>query len=140
MGQKITKPIIAIDSMIFIYYFEAHPDFCSKARTIFRSISSGKNLGVSSVITLLEILTYPKKQRDYLLVKQYSELLKNFPNLTFVDVNWRIADLSSSLRAKYNLKTPDAIQIATAINKGAKYFATADKVFKKVKEIRVKLL
>ncbi len=138
--KKIKKGIIAIDSMIFIYHFEAHLDFVSQTREIFRSINIGKNKGISSIISLLEILTHPKKKKNYLLVKEYSELLNHFPNLRFIDVDWKIVDLASSLRAKYNLKTPDSIQIATAITEKADYFITADKNFKKVEEIKVKLI
>lgn len=140
MGQKIEPNIIALDSMIFIYHFEKSRHFFARTQRIFRDIEKGKNIGLASVITLLEILTLPKKEKNHFLVKEYLETLKNFPNLRFVEVDWQIADLASSLRAKYNLTSPDAIQIATALANNADYFVTADKVFKKVKEIKVKLL
>jgi len=47
---------------------------------------------------------------------------------------------SSDLRAKYVIKTPDAIQIATTICGGSKSFITNDESLKKVEEIRVLLL
>lgn len=140
MGEIAEKSIIALDTNVFIYYFEENKKFLDRTKSIFQSIEKGKYKAVSSIITLAEILTFPKKQRDYLLVKEYSEILNNYPNLEFVNVDWEIVNLASSVRAKYSLTTPDAIQIATALLKNASYFLTADKTFQKIKEIKVKLL
>lgn len=41
------------------------------------------------------------------------------------------------LRVNYNLKTPDAIHLATAIEHKADVFITNDKQLKKVKEIAI---
>jgi predicted nucleic acid-binding protein len=48
-----------------------------------------------------------------------------------------IAKLSAGLRAKYSLKTPDAIQLAAAIYCSADYFLTNDKRLATVKNIKV---
>lgn len=140
INKNKNKPIIALDTNIFIYHFEENKKFLKYTSKIFQSIETGEYKAISSIITLLEILTLPKKQQNYQLVKEYSEVLLDFPNLQFVDVNWPIVDLASSIRAKYNLTTPDAIQIATAINDNATIYYTADKIFKKVKEIKVTIL
>lgn len=143
MGEKIgknLKSIIALDTNVFIYFFEKNNRFFPKIEKIFQSIEDGKCRGISSIITLIEILTLPKKKNDYLLVKEYSEILRHFPNFKFLEVDWEIANLASSLRAKYNLTTPDAIQIATALYYRADYFLTADKIFRKIKEVKVLFL
>jgi predicted nucleic acid-binding protein len=43
-----------------------------------------------------------------------------------------VADLAAKLRADYRLKTPDAIQAASAISHGATGFICNDKVFQKI--------
>lgn len=43
------------------------------------------------------------------------------------------------LKAKYNLKTPDAIQIASAIYSKYEEFTTSDKQLAKVREIKLML-
>ena len=48
--------------------------------------------------------------------------------------------MSARLRAKYSIKTPDAIQIAVGILYGANNFLTNDPVLKKVPEIKVLIL
>jgi predicted nucleic acid-binding protein len=51
-----------------------------------------------------------------------------------------ISGIASDLRAKYGIKTPDAIQIATTIYGGSRSFITNDDLLKKVKEVKVLLL
>ena len=51
-----------------------------------------------------------------------------------------IARKASDLRAAFRIKAPDAIQIATAIVRGATAFLTNDRIFENVKEIDVLVL
>jgi predicted nucleic acid-binding protein len=132
--------IIGLDSMLFIYHFEKHKAFWQKTKKVFELLEKGKFSGITSVITLIEILTKPKKENNYYLVKEYKELLTTFPHLEISDVNLEIGDLASSLRAKYNLTTPDAILLASSLNSKASGFITSDIRLKKVKEIEVFVL
>lgn len=51
-----------------------------------------------------------------------------------------IADQAAELRAKYGFKTPDSIQLATAIDQKATLFLTRDRAFGKQDEIQVGIL
>jgi predicted nucleic acid-binding protein len=46
-------------------------------------------------------------------------------------------DLAAGLRARHGLRTPDAIQIATALRHKAETFITNDERLASVKEIKV---
>lgn len=48
-----------------------------------------------------------------------------------------VAEQAALLRAKYNLRTPDAVQLATAVEVRADYFFTNDDRLKLVREITV---
>jgi predicted nucleic acid-binding protein len=48
-----------------------------------------------------------------------------------------VAEISSDLRARYGIRTPDAIQVATAIRHKAEKFITNDERLAFVKDIRV---
>jgi len=132
--------IVGLDTMLFIYQFEKYKNFWQKTKIVFSLLEAGKFKAVTSVIGLIELLTKPKKEKNYLLVKEYQELLTDFPNLIIINVDLKIADLSSSLRVKYNLTTPDAILVATALNCGSTGFITADIGLKKIKEIEMFIL
>jgi len=52
-------------------------------------------------------------------------------------INAQISETAAELRAKYSfIRTPDAIQIATAINTEADFFITNDKKLKGLSEIK----
>lgn len=53
-------------------------------------------------------------------------------NLSIIDVDYKIADIASRLRANYNIKTPDAITLATGISMNIDYFITNDTKLKNV--------
>lgn len=50
----------------------------------------------------------------------------NSAGLTTVEVDSNIAEIAAQLRADYNLRTPDAIQMASAISTGSSFFLTND--------------
>ncbi len=49
------------------------------------------------------------------------------------------AEFSSDLRARYGLRSPDAIQVATAVHQRADSFVTNDAGLRRIKEIQVML-
>ena len=95
---------------------------------------------VSSIITYIEIIAYPLKLKEYNLAAKYRDYFTNSENISLYPLNFFIADETANLRAKYNLKMPDAIQIATAKQCGADFIITNDKDWEKVKGLKVTLL
>lgn len=122
---------VAIDSNCFIYLIEGSP-YADKLTLLFQKIENRTIQGVTSMLTITEILTGPYKNKDYKLVEEYRSTLLNFPNLTFRELDFNIANKTAQCRADYGLKTPDAIQLATAILEEADVFITNDMDFKKV--------
>jgi predicted nucleic acid-binding protein len=131
---------IGIDTMLFIYLFEDNEDFSDICAVILREIECGNKKGITSSITLLEILVKPKRDGNLAAVTDYKEVLTAFPNLDIVNVDLEIADIASTLRASYPIKTPDAIQIATSIKEGCTAFITNDHALKRIEEIEVIVL
>ena len=132
--------IIGLDTMVFIYHFEENQVYSPLTFSIFESLEKGNFNGITSILTLLEILVKPKKENNLLLTERYKLLFETFPNLQVKELNENIADIASTLRANYNINTPDAIQIATSLEAKADIFITNDTSLKKVKEIKVLLL
>ena len=138
--EELKGKIIGIDTMVFIYHFEKNQIYSPLTFSIFESLEKGDFKGITSILTLLEILVKPKKENNSLLVERYKLLLETFPNLQVHEINENIADIASSLRANYNINTPDAIQIATSLDAKADIFITNDVNLKKISEIKVLLL
>ena len=51
-----------------------------------------------------------------------------------------IAEISAILRANYALRTPDSIQLATVINRGASSFLTNDKRLSVIPDLEIFVL
>lgn len=123
---------IALDSMIFIYYFEEHKKYADYCEIIFESLNKGKNIGTTSLLTYLEIINLPTKQKDHHLINEYENVIRHYPNLFTQNLNFEILNDTSRLIADNDIHTLDAIQIATAKYFGAAVFLTNDKGLKKV--------
>ncbi|MGB6369655.1 MAG: PIN domain-containing protein [Atribacterota bacterium] len=138
--EKLKGKVVGLDTMVFIYHFEENQIYSPLTFSIFESLEKGNFKGITSILTLLEILVKPKKENNSLLTERYKLLFETFPNLQVKTINENIADIASTLRASYNINTPDAIQIATSLEAKADIFITNDATLKKISEIKVLLL
>ena len=69
---------------------------------------------------------HPIREGRLDLAQEYRNVLLQSPNLTPVPLDAGIAEQAAELRAQYKLRTPDAIQLATALRSGAPWFLTSD--------------
>ena len=91
-------------------------------------------------MTLLEVLVLPLREGRIELAKEYREILLQSHALTAIPLDECIAESAAGLRARHNLRTPDAIQVATAIRSGATWFLTNDSDFENLPDISVLVL
>lgn len=131
---------LGIETAPFIYFVERHPTYLPKVRDIFRQIDQGKFEGVSSMITLVEVLTQPLKMGNSTLEMEYRNILMRSRHFSLLPISVGIAERAAQLRAHYNLKTPDALQVFAAIDAQCDAFLTNDLGLKRVQEINVLLL
>lgn len=132
--------LIALDTSVFIYFIEHHPDYFPLCERIFESLENGQIKASTATLSLLEVLVQPYRLKNDSLVLKFYSLLTTYPNLTWVDMNLNVADLAARLRAEHRLKTPDSIQAASAIVSGATGFICNDGAFKRVKELECLIL
>lgn len=117
---------VGLDTAPIIYFIEEHPLYLPVVRPFFEMLDKGEFAGVTSTITLLEVLVHPFRQGDEAMVNRYKEVLLGARNLDVLATLDDIAEEAARLRATYNLRTPDAIQMATALYAGASFFLTND--------------
>jgi predicted nucleic acid-binding protein len=132
--------LLGVDTPPFIYYTENRPIYFDKMKAIFQRVNQGQFEVLCSVITLSETLNKPIEANDQMLINAYNSLFENTSGVTLVSVNKNIARRAAELRAKYGLKTPDALHVATALETGCQAFLTNDKGLKQVSEIQVLVL
>src|SRR6185295_18858878 len=68
------------------------------------------------VVTLVETLMKPLKENDTTLVWCYREMFYRTQHMTLVPISAGVAESAADVRARYNLRTPDALHVATAID------------------------
>jgi predicted nucleic acid-binding protein len=119
--------LVALDTMVFVYHFEANEEFGARSTELLRRIEDGELRAVCSVLSRLEVLVVPKREGRDDLCRIYREVFETFPNLLVRPVDARIADLAADLRASYSLRTPDALHIATALDARADFYVTEDR-------------
>lgn len=126
--------LVGLDSNVFIYLFEENPQFIKNCQLIFNLLDQGKLKAVTSIISVIEALSYPSPQS---VLKEIQEGFKNISNLTILDVNQDIASEAAKIRRQYGFRLPDAIQLATARLSKAQAYITNDHRLKKFKLLRV---
>ena len=133
--------ILFIDTMIFVYLLEDHPLFGDIASVLVKEIEKGRVKGVTSTLTIAELLTAPAGQGYSSIMHDYELYLTNFPHLEIWPLDVTVARRAANVRGKTKLKMPDAIQVATAQSAKVDAIVTNDRQWlNKVEQPNVLLL
>ncbi len=139
-GALKNVSLLAFDTAPIIYFVEANPTYDAIVTAIFRKIDDAEITGVTSVISLCEVLVHPIRNQNYTLKQRYFDILQNSPNFFTKFINASIAERAAGLRAKYNLRTPDALQVATALENGCDAFLCNDNGLRRVTDLQILIL
>jgi predicted nucleic acid-binding protein len=124
--KPLAGPIVAVDTAPLIYFIEKNPRYLSLIDPFFEALDRGHFQAITSALTLTEALVFPLRTGNSSLVSEYVNILTKSRNVTMFPVSGAIASRAAQLRADIGLRTPDAIQIATAQIGGAGAFVTND--------------
>lgn len=141
-SKKLKKDLIeagrcAFDSMLFIYLFEENPVYFPLVQNAFALLERRKIEVITSIITPIEILSNPALERFPEKIKLYGNFFRVMKNLQVQELTWDLVEQTTHVRRTYGLRTPDAIQLATAIIFKAKIFVTNDDSFRKIKDFPI---
>ena len=117
---------VGLDTAPIIYFIEGNPLYVEMMRSFFLAVQKDEFAVVTSTITLLETLVVPLRHGNINLAQQYRDILLKTKGHTTISLFPNIAEEAARLRASYNIRTPDSIQMATAILGGASFFLTND--------------
>jgi predicted nucleic acid-binding protein len=131
---------IGLDTSVFIYQLEANERYLPFADCIFDWLERPDSKAVTSAITMTEVLVQPYRESDEQRVDSLYALLAAYPNLEWIPAGLEIADLAARFRAVHRLRTPDALQAATAAHAGATGLITNDAVFGRVEAFEALIL
>jgi predicted nucleic acid-binding protein len=130
--QLAGHQIVGLDTAVFIYHLEAHPTYLPLTKTILQLVQSGQFTAIVSTVTIMELTVHPWRQQRADIARQYEAVLVHFPYLQIVDVTRDVARRAARLRATYNLRPADALQVATAVTHQATIWVSNDKKLKRL--------
>ncbi|MGE0881936.1 MAG: type II toxin-antitoxin system VapC family toxin [Blastocatellales bacterium] len=131
---------IFLDTAPIIYLVEKNPDYLDRIKDIFQRVDAGQLSVVTSPITLAECLVYPLRLGLNQLCQDFIDVVVNGTGTTFISIEQKTGETAAQLRAKYNLKLPDSLQLAAALNANCDAFLTNDSKLKRVTELQVLVL
>lgn len=129
--------MIFIDTSPIIYYFEENEKYIGRLAKLFDSVYANDVQIVTSMITYIELISYPVKLGNSQLAAKYRDYLTNSDTISLYPLNIMASEAAVKYRVNYGLRTPDSIQLGTAECCGADYVITNDKAWKKIKELNI---
>ena len=128
---------VAVDTAVFIYFIEEDPRFLPHILPLFTEADRGERLLVTSSLTLLEVLVVPYRAGHRQLAERYEHLLTRSRGVRIVDLSRDQLRAAAQLRATTRVKTPDALQLAAALEAGCRTFLTNDRHLPSIPGLRV---
>lgn len=135
--QDLTGKTVFLDTAPLIYFIEGHTAYQAALVNLFDFNDKGGFELLTTTITLLEVLVKSLREGNTAVAQQYRNALINAPHIAILDVSASIAEVAARLRTTHNMKTPDSIQIAAALESGVDYFLTNDYMLKAITGISV---
>ena len=139
MGSGLIEAIpsgslLTLDSAPIIYFLENHPGLAGRYAPLFDAAAQGSVSIAVSAITVAEVIAGPLAAGKEALAEQYRAALGRW---LVAPVTEELAALAARFRARFRLRLPDAIQLATAVHTGSYALMTHDRDFSRVRDVRV---
>ena len=131
---------LAFDTAPLIYFVEQHPVYWGRMQSIMQLVDAGHVAGVASTLALAEVLVQPLRARNNQLADQYEQVVANSHFFRLEPITTTVARTAADLRARHQLRIPDALHIATALVAGCDAFLTNDGDLRRVTELPVLFL
>jgi len=129
-----------VETAPMIYFVEENPAYIDKMDFLMNAVAARKVNAISSTLILTEVLVHPLKEKNVKLVNRYRSILLKSRDFQLVPVTPAIAESAAECRSLYNLRTPDALHIATALDSKCDAFLTNDLGLKRVRELNIIVL
>ena len=141
MGLALkSSDIVFLDTAPFIYFFERHEQYFPAIERFFNALYDARAQAITSIISYMELTTLPARLGNQQLVRKYRDYLSHSENVALFPLDMNIADYAVNLRSRYGFKTPDAIQLGTALACGADYVITNHLAWRRLEETGVKIV
>lgn len=132
-----------LDACALIYRFEGAHAFRQATTALLQQVTAQQavvELAVSR-LSVMECRIKPLRDGDAALLQRYTDF---FAAVQILELDAQVVDMATELRASHGLRTPDALQAASALvwqrTAGEVLFVTADQGFTRVPTLAVRLI
>ncbi len=123
--------LLVLDTAPVIYLLEGNEKHLPNFLPVFRAAERGEVRILVTSITVAEVLAGPLKAGKEALAERYEAALREGLGWKVVDLTADTAARAARLRIRYNLKLPDAFQLAATLVHNATALVTHDRDFGK---------
>ncbi len=131
---------LALDASALIYLVEGSTTVRKHmSRRVDAVLADPAGQLLASRVARLECRVKPLRDGNDALLEEY-EAVFGADEFVLLDVTAAVLDRATELRARHGFKTPDAIQLASAIEAGADAFVTGDAGLAKCPGVKVEVV
>jgi predicted nucleic acid-binding protein len=132
--------VVYLDACTIIYLVEGTPAFQAAAAAFVAPYQSDPSARlVTSRLSRMECRVKPLREGKATLLAVYESFF-SARRMQFAEVSPAVVERATELRARYQVRTPDALHLATAIESGAVAFLTGDVALKRCTELNVQVI
>ena len=129
-----------LDASTIIYAIESLPPFRDIViARVMQAEGTEGGIIITSRLSRLECRVKPLREANADLLGKYDEFFTR-RLVSVVEVTAPVIERATDLRARYGLRTPDAIHLATALEDETDLFLTGDAALARCAEVRVEVL
>ena len=124
---------VGLDSAVLIYHLEDTKPYSDLSEAAFAAIAAGVPRAVLSTVSVTALLVRPFAKSEPARVDTFERFLLSLPNAILRAPDYATAKEAARLRARYGIRTPDALLVAAARTEGAEALVTNDASLRKLK-------
>jgi predicted nucleic acid-binding protein len=121
--------LIYWDSMLFIYYFEGHPEYGPRVSGVLRHMEARGDSLCTSAFTAAEVLAGLHRAEAWHLATRVEQFFHS-PELRVLDFRLSTANRYAKIRSQHRVSPADAIHLACAAEASTDLFVTHDQRLK----------
>lgn len=131
---------IGVDTSVWIYHLEDIRPYSDLTLHMFSEAVAGARELMLSAISLAEILVGPWRKGETDQAGRIEGVLKAIPGVSPADLTWTAASMGARIRGQTDLPLPDALIIASALEREVQLLVTNDAEWGRVKRLPCRVL
>jgi predicted nucleic acid-binding protein len=129
-----SSQLLSLDTSAFIYFLTGREPYLTLLLPLFKRVQQGQTNIVVSTVTEAEMLVRHYRDDNSEGIERVEDLLSE-AGITVLPVDRRTARGAALLRARHNLRLPDAIIVATAVEAECEAIVGNDGAWRRLTEI-----